>query len=331
MSPTTLRRTLILLSVVTIAFPGWREGQAGSSRGTTSASQSSIQGALARLFEQVRKDDFEAIYTNDEIWANRVLKTKALPAFQQERELSSYRQRAEEEYYADVRYAPVAAYALREPKIEFLESRSNGWHTLLYYKLTFSSPDLSPRQNNSSFIRERIVRLELDDNGRFWQLATEIDYDVLWETFPQRIEWVEISRVAGDRVEVKASYTSHKIDVKGTVTIGNSTKPLYRLYSDPVAPKIEPVVAGFDPDETPELIPGRPIEVLTSLEFSDGARDKVRFKAQAPSGSETLRAVEAQTPLSAFELKAKKYQPKFVDTIVVFEREPRPQGAAVSP
>ena len=279
--------------------------------------ESSPDEALGRLFTMIKEDEFDRIYAQDARWTGEVLAIKQQPVFRQERELASHRVAAQEEYYAGRRYAELAEHALREPRIDYLERRSESGGAQLYYKLHFQSTDLSPRRDRQSFIRERVVQLTLDQAGRFVQFDIDSDYDVLWDAIPHRIEWVELRSLGGGDLSVEIVCTGRG-HVEGIVQVGDLTASLVHMFHS------EEMVwtARFDRHAHAEIQSGTQVEVTATARFEDGTKDGVRFDAIVPPTYDTVRAVDPAYGQSEFQIKAQQMKPQRADTIVTFIRLP---------
>jgi hypothetical protein len=276
--------------------------------------------ALPILFELVRNADFDRIYANDSRWTDDIAHIKEEPIFRQERDLANHRQAAEKEFYSysySSRYSELAANAVKEPSIQFLEQRKSTTPGLqeLYYRLSFSSPEAAPRKNNSTFIRERVVKLTTDGKYKFSQFGIESDYDVFWEKIPQRVESVELwyrETQFGDSDIVVTVTCTGDGDALGQVTMSELSEIFSMTCSDSVS-EASRSVTSFDLDDHREIRPGASVTFSVSLKFSNGTRDKVFFDARIPENGKALLA-RGPEKRSLFEVKAEQINERILPT-----------------
>ncbi len=273
----------------------------------------SLHESLSKWFALIRNNDFEGIFQSDAEWVVQVANIKKEPIFRQERDLASKRQLAEREFYTGDRYAALASYALKEPKSVFLEQRTSGDLIELYYKLAFLSPQASPRIDPTAFVRERIVRLSINQNRQFVRFDMERGYDVLWAEIPREISWVGLEAVPrGVVVGLGCIGTG---DFEGTIQIGSITEALRGGGGCERTDRTAEFI-----DRPLDLRQGSPVIVTAKIRFGDGHEDSVEFAATIPGTYVWVRASAPRRRL-AFEEKAEQLSAeKVVSQSVSFRR-----------
>jgi len=166
-----------------------------TAKGQSDQATNSVLTLLNTWFSYFQNNDFDAIFRTLPKWQEKTAALAQLPSFEREDQLKAIKLQAREEFYTSDQYGPIAAHALKKPKVTFLEEAGGK----SYFRLNFVSPEQSPTSfavTPPMLVQERIVSVVPRYPELFF--SVEQKHDKYWTNPPLQITSVELDTIGDD-------------------------------------------------------------------------------------------------------------------------------------